>query len=75
MALWQRSHAPVCKTVYPRAVLGGASIKKGDKMPVRKVGNKYQYGTTGKKYTSRKKAEKQGLAIRLSQLKRGKKIK
>lgn len=44
-------------------------------MPVRKIGNKWQYGTTGKKYTSKKKAEKQGLAIRLSQLKRGKKVK
>lgn len=44
-------------------------------MPVRKVGNKWQYGTTGKKYTSKAKAQKQGLAIRLSQLKRGKKVK
>lgn len=45
-------------------------------MPVRKVGrNKYQYGTTGKAYSSKKKAQKQGLAIRLSQLKRGKKVK
>lgn len=44
-------------------------------MPVRKVGNKWQYGATGKKYTSKKKAQKQGLAIRLSQLKRGKKVK
>lgn len=75
MALWQRSNAMVRKTIYSGAVPDGASIKKGDNMPVRKVGNKYQYGTTGKKYTSRKKAEKQGLAIRLSQLRRGKKIK
>ena len=45
-------------------------------MPVRKVGqNKWQYGTTGKVYKSKAKAEKQGLAIRLSQLKRGKKVK
>lgn len=48
-------------------------------MPVRKVKvggkTKYQYGTTGKKYSSRKKAERQGLAIRLSQLRRGKPIK
>ena len=48
-------------------------------MPVRKVKvggkTKYQYGTTGKKYSSRVKAEKQGLAIRLSQLRRGKKVK
>ena len=48
-------------------------------MPVRKVKvggkTKYQYGTTGKKYSSRKKAEKQGLAIRLSQMRRGKPVK
>lgn len=45
-------------------------------MPVRKVcKNKYQYGTTGKVYNSKKAAQKQGLAIRLSQLRRGKKVK
>lgn len=48
-------------------------------MPVRKVKvngkTKYQYGTTGKKYSSRAKAERQGLAIRLSQMRRGKKVK
>lgn len=48
-------------------------------MPVRKIKvggkTKYQYGTTGKKYSSRKKAERQGLAIRLSQLRRGKPVK
>ena len=47
-------------------------------MPVRKIGNKWQYGTTGKKYTSKKKAIAQGVAIRASQasqLKRGKKVK
>lgn len=45
-------------------------------MPVRKVGNnKYQYGTKGKVYSSRAKAEKQGLAIRLSQIKAGKRTK
>lgn len=44
-------------------------------MPVRKVGNKWQYGTTGKKYTSKKKAERQGVAIRLSQMRRGKRVK
>ena len=48
-------------------------------MPVRKVKvggkTKYQYGTTGKKYSSRKAAEKQGLAIRLSQMRRGKPVK
>ena len=44
-------------------------------MPVRKVTGGYQYGTTGKVYKSKVKAQKQGLAIRLSQLKRGKKVK
>lgn len=48
-------------------------------MPVRKIKvngqTKYQYGTTGKKYSSKAKAQKQGLAIRLSQLKRGKRVK
>lgn len=48
-------------------------------MPVRKVKingkTRYQYGATGKKYASRKKAEKQGVAIRLSQLRRGKPVK
>lgn len=48
-------------------------------MPVRKikVGGKtrYQYGTTGKKYASKKAAERQGVAIRLSQMRRGKKVK
>lgn len=66
----------VRKTIYPGAVPGGASIMKGEKMPVRKVGqNKWRYGQTGKVYSSKAKAEKQGLAIRLSQLKRGKKVK
>ena len=48
-------------------------------MPVRKIKvngrTKYQYGQTGKKYASRKAAERQGVAIRLSQLRRGKKVK
>lgn len=45
-------------------------------MPVKKVGtNKWRYGQTGKVYSSKAKAQKQGLAIRLSQLKRGKKVK
>lgn len=48
-------------------------------MPVRKVKvngeTRYQYGTTGKKYTSKAAAEKQGLAIRLSQMRAGKKVK
>lgn len=45
-------------------------------MPVRKVGtNKWRYGQTGKVYNSKKKAERQGVAIRLSQMRRGKKVK
>lgn len=44
-------------------------------MPVKKVSGGYKYGNTGKVYKSKAKAEKQGLAIRLSQLKRGKKVK
>lgn len=44
-------------------------------MPVRKVGSKWQYGTTGKKYTSKAKAIKQGIAIRASQKRAGKKVK
>ena len=44
-------------------------------MPVRKVKGGYQYGNTGKVYKSKAKAQKQGLAIRISQLKRGKRIK
>lgn len=66
-----------CKAVDPGAVPGGASKKKeGGEMPVKKVGaNKWRYGQTGKVYSSKKAAQKQGLAIRLSQLKRGKKVK
>ena len=44
-------------------------------MPVKKVPGGYKYGNTGKEYRSKAKAQKQGLAIRLSQLKRGKKVK
>lgn len=48
-------------------------------MPVRKVKvngkTKYKYGQSGKAYSSRKAAERQGLAVRLSQLKRGKTVK
>lgn len=48
-------------------------------MPVKKIKvngqTKYRYGQSGKAYSSKKKAQKQGLAIRLSQLKRGKKVK
>ena len=46
-------------------------------MPVRKVKvngkTKYQYGTTGKKYSSKKKAIVQGIAIRASQARAKKK--
>lgn len=44
-------------------------------MPVKRVQGGYKYGNTGKVYKSKAKAQKQGLAIRLSQLKRGKKVK
>lgn len=48
-------------------------------MPVRKVIKNgkpaYQYGTTGKVYSSREKAEAQGAAIRASQRRQGKKVK
>ncbi len=39
-------------------------------MPVRKVKGGYKYGSTGKVYKSRAKAEKQGRAIKASQSKR-----
>lgn len=42
-------------------------------MPVRKVKGGYQYGTKGKVYKNRKDAVKQGQAIAISQIKRGKK--
>ena len=44
-------------------------------MPVRKVKGGYKYGTKGKVYKSKEKAEKQGAAIRASQRRRGKVIK
>lgn len=44
-------------------------------MPVRKVSGGYRYGTTGKVYKSKAKAVKQGIAIRASQARRGKRIK
>lgn len=44
-------------------------------MPVRRVKGGYKYGNTGKVYKSKVKAQKQGLAIRLSQKRAGKKIK
>jgi len=40
-------------------------------MPVRKVAGGYRYGTKGKVYASKAKAEKQGRAIRASQARRG----
>ena len=39
-------------------------------MPVRKVKGGYRYGTKGKVYKSKSKAEKQGKAIRASQRKK-----
>lgn len=56
-------------------VLSAPPRKKGEEMPVKKVAGGYKYGNTGKVYKSKAKAQKQGLAIRLSQLKRGKRIK
>lgn len=45
-------------------------------MPVIKVkSGGYQYGTAGKVYRSKAKAVKQGQAIRLSQIRRGKRPK
>ena len=45
-------------------------------MPVRKVGqNKWRYGQTGKVYSTRAAAERQGRAIRASQARAGKKVK
>lgn len=44
-------------------------------MPVRRVKGGYRYGTTGKVYKSKAKAERQGVAIRLSQMRRGKREK
>lgn len=44
-------------------------------MPVKRVAGGYKYGNTGKVYKSKAKAQKQGVAIRLSQLRRGKKVK
>lgn len=44
-------------------------------MPVRKVSGGYRYGITGKVYKSKAKAIKQGQAIRLSQIRRGKRVK
>lgn len=43
-------------------------------MPVKKVKGGFRYGTTGKVYKSRAKAEAQGRAIRASQARRRKKL-
>lgn len=42
-------------------------------MPVRRVNGGFRYGTTGKIYKSKAKAEAQGRAIRASQARRRKK--
>ena len=42
-------------------------------MPIMEVKGGFKYGPTGKVYKSRAKAVKQGVAIRISQAKRGKK--
>lgn len=42
-------------------------------MPVRKVKGGFKYGTKGKKYLTRKQAERQGRAIKANQAKRRKK--
>ena len=44
-------------------------------MPVRKVKGGFRYGSTGKVYKSKANAVKQGIAIRLSQKKAGKRVK
>lgn len=44
-------------------------------MPIIKVKNGYKYGNTGKVYKSKAKAVKQGQAIRLSQIRQGKRPK
>lgn len=44
-------------------------------MPVHKVPGGYKYGTVGKVYKSKKKAQKQAIAIRLSQQRAGKRVK
>lgn len=49
--------------------------KGGYNMPVHRVKGGYKYGTVGKVYKSRAKAVAQGRAIKISQLKKGKKAK
>jgi hypothetical protein len=42
-------------------------------MPTRKVKGGYRFGKSGKTYSSKAKADKQGRAIKASQARRGKK--
>lgn len=42
-------------------------------MPTRKVKGGYQYGTSGKVYSTKAQADRQGRAIQASKNKRGKK--
>jgi hypothetical protein len=44
-------------------------------MPVRKTPGGYKYGTVGKVYPTKKQAKKQATAIRLSQMRSGKRPK
>lgn len=74
MAEWLR-RVPA-KHFYAGSSPVGSSINERRLMPVRKVGaNKWRYGQTGKVYSSKKKAIKQGIAIRASQRRAGKKVK
>lgn len=43
-------------------------------MPIKKVKGGFRYGNTGKVYKSKAKAVRQGIAIRASQARRGKKM-
>ena len=44
-------------------------------MPIIKVKNGYKYGSKGKVYPTKKQAARQGTAIRLSQIRQGKRPK
>lgn len=44
-------------------------------MPVHKTPGGYKYGTVGKVYPTKKQANKQAVAIRMSQRKAGKRVK
>lgn len=48
---------------------------KGTSMPINKVSGGYKYGTTGKLYPTKKQAEAQASAIKISQSKESKKPK